>query len=371
MAPPTDKLASYRRKRHFDRTSEPPGEEDSRRGARDPEAQSVASGRFVVQQHDATNLHWDLRLEHEGVALSWALPRGVPQLPDRKANRLAVHTEDHPVKYLTWSGEIPKGEYGGGTMTIWDQGTYEATKLSDSEVIARFDGKRMAGSYALFKTKGKNWMIHRIDPPLDAEREPFPGEMRPMQAVRGELPPDGDDWAFEIDWAGLRTLVWVEPGHIKRSLSRGMDEETVFRFPEIRRMARAIGHLEVVLDGEIVMLGEDGVPDRKALLRRKRAGSRSVAERMARERPATLQLYDVLFFDGRSTLELPYAERREILAGLELDGRAWATPSNHNGAGGPLLEAAAVRGLPGLVSKRTDGTYRPGRRSGDWVKVSA
>jgi bifunctional non-homologous end joining protein LigD len=362
----SDKLATYRSKRKFDKTPEPAGEPASEQ----EERETVASGRFVVQQHDATNLHWDLRLEHEGVALSWALPRGIPQLPTRAANRLAVHTEDHPVKYLTWSGEIPKGEYGGGTMTIWDSGTYEAQKMRDNEVIARFDGERMIGSYALFQTRGKNWMIHRIDPPLDPEREPFPDEMRPMQAVRGELP-EGPGWGHEIDWGGLRTLVWVEPGHIKRSLSRGLEDETVALFPEIRRLARSIGHLEVVLDGEIVVLGEDGAPNAERLRERKRASSKSVAERLARDRPATLQLFDVLFLDGHSTLELPYSERRELLEDLELSGRAWATPANHTGEGGPLLEAASARGLAGLVAKRLDSTYRPGRRSEDWVKVRA
>lgn len=360
-----DKLERYRQKRSFDKTPEPAGGEAEREAR-----ETVASGRFVVQQHDATNLHWDLRLEHEGVALSWALPRGIPQLPDRKANRLAVHTEDHPLEYLSWEGKIPKGEYGGGTMFVWDHGTYEAEKMRDSEVIARFEGERMTGNYALFQTKGKNWMIHRIDPPADAGREPFPGEMKPMQAVRGELPADPGDWGYEIDWGGLRTLVWVEPGHIKRSLSRGMDEETVTLFPEIRRIARALGHIEVVLDGEIVVLGDDGAPDAARLRERKRAGSKSVAERMARERPATLQLFDILFCDGHSTLELPYSDRRELLEELELEGRAWSTPSHHRGDGEGLLAAAEARGLAGLVAKRLDSTYRPGKRSEEWVKVA-
>lgn len=365
-----DKLDSYRAKRKFDRTPEPEGGKAPAAGE-SSDAEVVATGRFVVQQHDATNLHWDLRLEHEGVALSWALPRGLPQFPARASNRLAVHTEDHPLEYLEFHGEIPKGQYGGGTMGVWDAGTYEARKLRDTEVIATFHGQKMQGSYALFRTKGKNWMIHRIDPPLDPEREPFPGEMKPMQAVRGKLPGDPDEWGFEIDWAGLRTLVWCEPGHIKRSLSRGIDDETVFLFPEIRRIARALGHVEAVFDGEIVMLDEDGAPDPKRLLERKRAPTKSIAERLGRERPATFQIYDLLFWDGRSALDLPYVERRELLDGLGLSGRAWATPAFHRGDGPGLLGAIGDRGLPGLFAKRLDSVYLPGRRSPDWVKVSA
>ncbi len=370
MAPSADKLDTYRAKRKFDRTPEPEGGKGSSKAGTSG-GEIVASGRFVIQQHDATNLHWDLRLEHEGVALSWALPRGIPQLPARTANRLAVHTEDHPLEYLEFEGEIPKGHYGGGTMGVWDAGTYEARKMRDSEVIANFEGQKMQGSYALFQTKSKNWMIHRIDPPVDSDREPFPGEMKPMQAVRGGLPEDGGNWAYEIDWAGLRTLVWCEPGHIKRSRSRGIDDETVMVFPEIRRMARALGHVEAVFDGEIVVLDEEGAPDPKLLLERKRAGSKSVAERMGRERPATLEIFDLLFWDGHSTLELPYSERRELLDGLDFDGRAWGTPAAHRGDGAALLGAIGERGLPGLFAKRLDSPYRPGRRSADWVKVSA
>lgn len=358
-----DKLDPYRAKRSFDRTPEPQGKV--------ADAGTAAAGRFVVQQHDATNLHWDLRLEHEGVALSWALPRGIPQLPARSANRLAVHTEDHPLEYLTFHGEIPKGQYGGGTMTVWDTGTYEAEKLREDEVIARFHGERMLGRYVLFQTRGKNWMIHRSDPPLDPQREPFPGELRPMGASRGELPEEAAAWGYEIDWAGLRTLVWCEPGHIKRSQSRGLDQQTVALFPEIRKIARALGHVEAVLDGEIVVLDEDGAPAAARLRERKRASSKSVAERLARDRPATLQLFDVLFWDGRSTIELPYEERRELLEGLELAGSAWATPAHHRGDGAALLAAAGARGLAGLVAKRLDSTYAPGTRSKDWVKVAA
>ena len=140
-------------------------------------ARGAEGGRFVVQEHDASRLHWDLRLEHEGTLASWALPRGVPEHPDE--NRLAVRTEDHPLEYLEFQGEIPKGEYGAGTMTVWDRGTYEAEKFRDDEVIATFDGERLRGRYALFRTREKNWMIHRMDPPEDPAYEPMPDGFSP------------------------------------------------------------------------------------------------------------------------------------------------------------------------------------------------
>ena len=155
-----ERLSEYRRKRDFDRTPEPDGSETGHRG----------EGRFVVQQHDATNppLGPAARTPRRGAVLGPAA--GAPEPPDRASNRLAVRTEDHPLSYLDFEGEIPEGEYGAGTMSIWDTGTYSAEKLRDDEVIADFDGERMRGRYALFQTRGKNWMIHRIDPPEDPER---------------------------------------------------------------------------------------------------------------------------------------------------------------------------------------------------------
>ena len=172
-----DKLGRYRKKRDFGTTPEPRG----------GDADAAGAGRFVVQEHHARRLHWDLRLEHDGALASWALPRGVPDHPDE--NRLAVHTEDHPLEYLEFEGDIPKGEYGAGTMRIWDSGTFEAEKFRDGEVIATFHGERLSGRYALFRTRGDDWMIHRMDPPADPGYEPMPERLHadarpPRQAAR-------------------------------------------------------------------------------------------------------------------------------------------------------------------------------------------
>jgi bifunctional non-homologous end joining protein LigD len=315
-------------------------------------------------------MHWDLRLEHDGVLLSWALPRGVPQLPDRAANRLAVHTEDHPLEYIDFHGEIPAGEYGAGEMTIWDSGTYEADKLRKDEVIATFDGERVKGRYALFQTRGKNWIIHRMDPPLEPERVLMPDDLRPMLPRRGSLPRNETKFGYEIAWGGLRTMVWCEPGHIRKAEARGLDD-VVARFPELRSIARALGSTEAVLDGEVVVFDEEGQPSPAALRDRKRVSSDSVARRLSTQKPATLILFDLLFCDGHLLLELPYEERRQRLEELELEEEGWQTPSYHRGDGRKLLAAARGRRLAGLVAKRLDSPYEPGRRSDAWIKVEA
>jgi bifunctional non-homologous end joining protein LigD len=176
-SPTPEGLDEYRAKRDFGATPEPaPGEP------------SVGDGRFVVQEHSATRLHWDLRLEHDGVAVSWAVPNGIPEVPGE--NRMAVHTEDHPLEYLEWEGVIPKGNYGAGTMKVWDRGTYETHEWTGDKVTATFHGERIKGRYHLFETGGKNWMIRRVDPPLDPDREPMPAHVAPLVPVRGALPRD-------------------------------------------------------------------------------------------------------------------------------------------------------------------------------------
>src|SRR5690348_10914847 len=141
------KLGEYERKRDFKQTPEPSGAKKNGGGGHQ---------RFVIQEHHATSLHWDLRLERDGVLVSWAVPKGIP--PDPKKNHLAVHVEDHPLDYIDFEGDIPAGNYGAGKVTIWDQGTYETEKFRDSEVMVTFHGERVQGKYVLFQTNGKNWM---------------------------------------------------------------------------------------------------------------------------------------------------------------------------------------------------------------------
>jgi bifunctional non-homologous end joining protein LigD len=356
---PRSKLNEYERKRDFGKTAEPaPGRKARRR---------KGAPRFVVQQHDATRLHWDLRLEHDGVGVSWAVPNGIPHDPDE--NRKAVHTEDHPLDYFSFEGTIPQGEYGGGTIAIWDSGTYEPEKWEDGEIIFAFEGKRLHGRYVLFRAGGpKDWMIHRIDPP-DEERDPFPEPAPPMLTDVGELPRSTRGWAAELAWDGVRALAFCRPGRLEL---RGADLADIgARWPEVHRLSRQVGAHDLVLDGELVVFDAEGRPDHERLARRDKPGSAGAVRRRARENPATYVIFDLLYLDGEDLIEVPYKRRRELLAGLELEGEAWRTPTNATTKIKELLAASAGQGVGGLVLKRQSSPYVPGRRTGDWVRVAA
>ena len=350
-----DKLGSYKAKRDFGKSPEP-------KGAR---GKGQAAARFVVQEHNARRLHWDLRLEHEGTLASWALPRGVPDHPDE--NRLAVRTEDHPLEYLEFHGEIPKGEYGAGTMTIWDAGTYEAEKFRDDEVIATFHGERLHGRYALFRTRETDWMIHRMDPPEDPAYEPMPSGLKPMLARSGPLPPREDQFGFEVKWDGIRTVLYSDHGHVELRGRNGTDFTP--RYPEVRELARSLGSRRVVLDGEVVALDEAGRPSFERLQSRMHLASDSAVRRRMRDIPATYVIFDLLYLDGHATMPLSYEERRELLEALELEGPAWRTPAYHRGEGKALLAATRELGIEGVVAKKLDCPYTPGARASHWIKV--
>ena len=350
-----DRLGTYKSKRDFGKTPEP-------KGARRKKGEAA---RFVVQEHNARRLHWDLRLEHEGSLASWALPRGVPDHPDE--NRLAVRTEDHPLEYLEFHGEIPKGEYGAGTMTIWDRGTYEAEKFRDDEVIATFHGERVHGRYALFRTRESDWMIHRMDPPEDPAYEPMPSQLRPMFARSGPLPAREEQFGFEVKWDGIRTVLYSDHGHVELRGRNGSDFTP--RYPEVRELARSLGSRRIVLDGEVVALDEEGRPSFERLQSRMHLASDSAVRRRMRDIPATYVIFDLLYLDGHTTISLSYEERRELLEALELEGPAWRTPAYHRGEGKALLAATRELGIEGVVAKKLDCPYQPGARASHWIKV--
>jgi bifunctional non-homologous end joining protein LigD len=354
-----DRLGTYRAKRDFAATPEPSGDA--------PAAQAHA--RFVIQEHHATRLHWDLRLERDGVLASWAVPNGLPEEP--KDNRLAVRTEDHPLEYLDFHGEIPKGSYGAGTMRIWDRGTYEELKWEPRKVEVALHGERLEGRYALFPLdKGdqpKDWMIHRMDPPADPAREPMPDKVVPMMARSGPLPAGREPWAHEIKWDGVRAIAHSEPGRL-RFHSRNLHDITA-RYPELSKLNRALSHHRAILDGEIVALDAEGRPSFGALQRRMHLAAESAVRRLARDAPVTYMIFDLLWLDGHSLMSLAYEERRARLAELELEGPRWRTPDYVAGNGAAMLRATAEQGLEGIVAKRLDAPYEPGRRSPCWVKV--
>jgi bifunctional non-homologous end joining protein LigD len=350
-----DRLGTYKSKRDFEKTPEPKASRRKEGGA----------ARFVVQEHNARRLHWDLRLEHEGTLAAWALPRGVPAHPDE--NRLAVRTEDHPLEYLEFHGEIPKGEYGAGTMTIWDRGTYEAEKFRDDEVIATFHGERVHGRYALFRTRETDWMIHRMDPPEDPAYEPMPSQLRPMLARSGPLPSREEQFGFEVTWDGIRTVLYSDHGHVELRGRNGTDFTP--RYPEVRELARSLGSRRIVLDGEVVALDEQGRPSFERLQSRMHLASDSAVRRRMRDIPATYVIFDLLYLDGHTTMSLSYEDRRELLEALDLDGPAWRTPAYHRGEGRALLAATRELGIEGVVAKKLDCPYQPGARASHWIKV--
>jgi bifunctional non-homologous end joining protein LigD len=350
-------LDSYRAKRNFSATPEPSGESAGSSGER--------TSRFVVQEHHARSLHWDLRLERDGALASWAVPKGIP--PDPRKNHLAVQTEDHPLEYLDFHGEIPAGEYGAGTMRIWDRGTYETHKWRDKEVMVTFHGERVRGKYVLFRTGGNNWMIHRMDPPEDPDREPMPEHVKPMLARTGDLPKDDHRWAYEIKWDGVRGIAYIDGGRLRLEARSGRD--ITARYPELRELGRALAGRQAVLDGEVVAFDADGRPSFQKLQGRMHLTSEHAVRRLSQSDPVHYVIFDLLWLDGRSLMDLPYTERREQLTELGLNGPTWRTPANHVGDGEAMLQASRAQGLEGIIAKRLDCNYTAGRRSPGWVKV--
>ena len=319
----------------------------------------------MIQEDHARSLHWDFRLERDGVLVSWAVPKGLPA--DRGVNHLAVHVEDHPLEYGSFSGTIPDHEYGAGNVTIWDRGSYECSEWTNKSVKVTLHGSRVEGRYGLFHTDGDNWMIHRIDP-APSGFEPLPELVRPMLATASsELPAADEDWAYEYKWDGVRAVVYVDGGRA-RVLSRN-DREVTSSYPELRALGEALGSLQVVLDGEIVALDAKGRPSFEALQPRMNTSEPSRVRRLAEAVPVTYMIFDLMHLDGHSALDIAYSERRNLLEGLELSGPSWATPAAERGGGAAVLKAAQDAGLEGIVAKRLDSPYRPGVRDPSWRKV--
>ena len=357
---PKDRLDHYRAKRDFAATREPFGDAGS---------DASEQPRFVVQEHHATRLHWDLRLERDGVLVSFAIPNGIPALPSE--NRLAVHTEDHPLQYIDFAGEIPAGQYGAGTMTVWDTGTYDTHLFDEKKIEITFHGERLTGRYGLFPIGGEkapqDWMIHRMDPPAQAGREPIPSRILPMLAGAGQLPPRETGWSFEVKWDGVRAIAYAQPGRL-RIESRNLREITA-GYPEIRGLLSNLGMREVVLDGEIVAFDDEGKPSFERLQRRMHVTQPSAVRRLAQSTPVVYAIFDLLFLDGENLMARPYSQRREALETLELTGPAWRVPAAHPGQGRALLQATGAQGLEGVMAKRLDSRYEPGRRTGAWIKI--
>lgn len=340
-----DRLDAYRARRNPRRTPEPFGDRSAGPGGRS----------FVIQRHAARRLHYDLRLERDGILESWAVPRGLPLEPGDR--RLAVRTEDHPLAYAELEGEIPAGEYGAGTVEIWDRGTYELLEEKrDGGLTVRLHGARLRGVWALVPASPhgdpRNWLLIRK---REQETPPIPLVVyEPMLATLAQTLPDGEGWAFEVKWDGFRALGIVRGGEVALTSRTGND--LTERFVTVARaLPRALRSPDCVVDGEIVALDPEGRPSFAELQR----GSPRLA----------YYLFDLLELDREPLLDRPWYERREKLEALLDPSDASIRLSPVFDDGEALLSAARAQRLEGVVAKRIDARYQPGKRSRDWLKV--
>ena len=340
------RLREYERKRSKGATPEPFGDGEG----------SPDSPIFVVQRHDARRLHYDFRLERKGALASWAVPKGVPLEPGQR--HLAVHVEDHPLEYATFAGEIPAGQYGAGTVEIWDSGTYELLEEKrDGGLTVRLAGERLRGVWTLVPAKldgdEKNWLLLRKQDELAPAPRTRGTELSPMLATLSEDVPKGSGWSYEVKWDGYRAIARVAGGEATLTSRRGLDMTE--RFAVVARaLERAVRTPDVVLDGEVCALDDEG------------RASFSVMQQGSG--PLVLYVFDVLEIDGQPVLELPLRERRERLEGLVDFGDAIRiSPSFDDGEA--LYEAAKEQGLEGIIAKTVESRYHPGRRTRDWLKV--
>jgi bifunctional non-homologous end joining protein LigD len=422
-------LETYRSKRDFSRTSEP-----------EPGPPGEGSGRFVVQRHRASRLHYDLRLEIDGVLMSWAVPRGPTLDPDER--RMAMRTEDHPIEYLDFEGTIPAGEYGAGDVIVWDWGTFTAEETDDpaaavraGELKFRLDGERLRGRYTIVQTGGKRdafgrmsepgqWLlIHKRDdaavsgwdpeqhatsvktgrsndevvagaeprfvaapptvepaPDLSAARPAaLPDFVPPMLATLTDGAFDDPDWLFEIKWDGYRVESVVRDGHVRLWTRNRVDAAGYF--PDLAGSADWIEAREAVVDGEVVALDAEGRPDfsllqdrtglrgLEAATGRRSAESPRLSPDERRAIPLAYMVFDLLHIDGSSLLGVPLEERKRLLRRLIRPHPTVRYAAHVVGDGEAFVQAAAERGLEGVVAKRRGSRYEPGKRSRNWLKV--
>ena len=399
-------LKKYREKRDFAQTPEPSGRKE-----RLPKR--AAKARFVVQMHRATRLHYDFRLEAGGVLASWAVPKGPTLVPlDR---RLAMHVEDHPLDYRDFEGNIPAGQYGAGSVIVWDRGTYTlaegddpATEIANGKIKFVMAGKKLRGEFTLVKIKpregehGEPWLLlkdhdqyadRKYDPAdhpesvksgktladvardpraatwqskrvasaasrprrPSAKREPIPRPKNLMLATLVDEAFDDPEWLFEIKWDGYRALCTIEGTELTLVSRNGLD--MLERFPDLRGLRSAFASLPVVVDGEIVSLDARG-----------RSAFQRLQESQKKPAGLTYAAFDLLYADGTDLRAKPLEERKALLERL-IQNEDLVLYSKHVvGKGNALFARAREQGLEGIIGKRRASTYQE-RRSRDWVKV--
>jgi bifunctional non-homologous end joining protein LigD len=404
MAKPK-KLEEYQKKRQFNRTPEPSG------------AESVAKteNTFVVQKHAARRLHYDFRLAIEGTLKSWAVPKGPSLNPDDK--RLAVRTEDHPMDYANFEGNIPEGSYGAGTVMVWDRGTFQvegkdsaAKQVDRGEIKFALHGEKLRGSFVIVKLKhsekGNEWLMikHKdgvVDPswnidehdgsvltgrvleeikaqeapkrgpsPLHAaelegaKKAPMPARMAPMLASISERAFSDPNWLFEIKWDGVRALAWIEDGELTLRARSGSDITS--QYPELAGLKEAFTARQAIIDGEIAVLDERGHSNFEKL--QERMHVRNPSSTLISQYPVIYFAFDLLYGDGYDLRGAPLLERKQLLQRLLHSSERIRFSDHQLEKGKELFDLAKQNNLEGIVAKRIDSRY-VSERSANWLKL--
>ena len=380
-------LEEYRRKRVFSRTPEPPDRPSQEEGKR-----------FFIQRHSARRLHYDLRLEMDGVLKSWALPQG-PTL-DPAIKRLAVHVEDHPLDYGNFEGTIPGGNYGAGNVTLWDRGTYEwlgertpEQQWEAGDLKLRFHGHKISGEFALVRThrgKGKDWLLIKKkdfavregwDPESDprsvqgpaelasiegAVKAAMPETLEPMLATLGSAVPSGTDWLYEVKWDGYRALCFFAEGKVRMSSRRGIKLEKQFA-SAAEALRQSVKAETAIIDGELVALDENGKPSFQHLQSLTGFGSKPALKGVAPP-PLNFFAFDLLYLNGYDLRKAALIDRRQLLSSILLPSETVRFSEHFTGKGQELLDAVRARGLEGIIAKQAQSKYES-KRSNCWIKI--
>jgi bifunctional non-homologous end joining protein LigD len=346
-----EQLESYEKKRDFSKTPEPAAK-----------ILEEAGTNFVVHRHHASRLHYDLRLEKDGVLKSWAVPKGLPPHPGVK--RLAVQTEDHPMEYLKFDGVIPKGQYGAGEMWIYALGKYQITKDKKDGFYFRLSSKEVTGEYRIHKMKDKEWLMERVDEP---QINYLKQNVHPMLAELGDEIPKGNDYIYEVKWDGIRALIALEDGQVR--IRTRNDIDITAQFPELHNAEKSFRATNGLFDAEIVCLDSVGKPMFKKVINRMSANGESNIKSLIRSNPAYCYVFDCLYLDGRPLINEPLMQRKEWLKDAIKSGETSYRVSEMEEDGESLFEAAKEHELEGIMAKRKDGKYFPGKRSDLWQKI--
>ena len=346
-----ENLTKYAQKRDFTKTNEP----DATPAFNSP------NNRYVIQLHDASNLHYDLRIEDEGVLRSWAIPKGLPTKKGIK--RLAIETEPHPIKYLTFEGLIPKGEYGGGQMWIFDTGEYAYIKKADKKIKIRLSKGKIKGVFNLINTKGSQWLV---DTDIEESKIDSLKGSSPMLASMGDTIPNNASYFHEIKWDGIRVLIEKKGKYVKITSRNGND--LTEKFPLIAESFSTQEPEEIIADGEIVALNPNGTPNFSKVVGRMHLNGKGAIAKASKKTQTVFYAFDCLYLDGLSIMHLPLETRREWLR-VNLKVEEYIRYSQSFDDGKQLFEAIKAQGMEGIMCKLKGSKYDAGNRSKSWLKI--